>query len=135
MRIGFVLYANASAGTIYVSVRNFSTQMADLVGQVAIANGGTNGTATPTAGGVAYGSGTAYAFSAVGTSGQVLTSGGAGAPTWSTPAAYATVTDDTTTNAVRYPLYAAATSGNLTTEYVASTKYQFNPSKIGRAHV
>ena len=99
-----------------------------VTGTLPIANGGTNGTATPTAGGVAYGSGTAYAFSAAGTSGQVLTSGGAGAPTWSTPAAYATVTDDTTTNAVRYPLFAAATSGNLATEYVASTKYQFNPS-------
>jgi hypothetical protein len=95
---------------------------------VAINRGGTNGTATPTAGAIAYGSGTAYAFTAVGTSGQVLTSAGSGTPTWSTPVAYATVTDDTTTNAVRYPLYAAATSGNLTTEYVASTKYQFNPS-------
>ena len=63
-----------------------------------------------------------------GTSGQILTSSGSGLPTWSTPVAYATVTDDTTTNAVRYPLYAAATSGNLTTEYVSSTKYQFNPS-------
>jgi hypothetical protein len=29
---------------------------------------------------------------------------------------------------VRYPLYAAATSGTISTEYVASTKYQFNPS-------
>ena len=95
---------------------------------VAINRGGTNGTATPTAGGIAYGSGTAYAFTSAGTSGQVLTSAGAGTPTWSTPAAYATVTDDTTTNATRYPLFAAATSGNLTTEYVASTKYQFNPS-------
>jgi len=95
---------------------------------IAINRGGTNGTATPTAGGIAYGSGTAYAFTAAGTSGQVLTSAGSGTPTWSTPAAYATVTDDTTTNAVRYPLYASATSGNLTTEYVASTKYQFNPS-------
>ena len=95
---------------------------------IAINRGGTNGTATPTAGGVAYGSGTAYAFTSAGSSGQVLTSGGAGAPTWSTPVAYATVTDDTTTNAVRYPLFAAATSGNLTPEYVSSTKYQFNPS-------
>ena len=99
-----------------------------VTGTLPIANGGTNGTATPTAGGVAYGSGTAYAFSAAGTSGQVLTSAGSGIPTWSTPTSYATVTDDTTTNAVRYPLYAAATSGNLATEYVASTKYQFNPS-------
>ena len=99
-----------------------------VTGTLPITNGGTNGTATPTAGGIAYGSGTAYAFSAAGTSGQVLTSAGSGVPTWSTPTSYATVTDDTTTNATRYPLYAVATSGNLTTEYVASTKYQFNPS-------
>jgi hypothetical protein len=95
---------------------------------IAINRGGTNGTATPTAGAIAYGSGTAYAFTAAGTSGQVLTSNGSGTPTWSTPTAYATVTDDTTTNATRYPLFASATSGNLTTEYTSSTKYQFNPS-------
>jgi hypothetical protein len=63
-----------------------------------------------------------------GTSGQVLTSSGAGLPTWSTPTAYATVTDDTTTNATRYPLFSDVTAGNLTTEFVSSTKYQFNPS-------
>jgi hypothetical protein len=63
-----------------------------------------------------------------GTSGQVLTSAGTGAaPTWST-LAYATVTDDTTTNATRYPLFAAVTTGNLTAEFVSSTKFQFNPS-------
>jgi len=95
---------------------------------IAINRGGTNGTATPTAGAIAYGSGTAYAFTAAGTSGQVLTSAGAGTPTWTTPSASIAITDDTTTNAVRYPLYAAATSGTISTEYVASTKYQFNPS-------
>lgn len=63
-----------------------------------------------------------------GTSGQVLTSSGSGLPTWTTPTAYATVTDDTTTNATRYPLFASVTAGNLTTEYVSSTKLQFNPS-------
>lgn len=99
-----------------------------VTGTLPIANGGTNSTATATAGGVPYGTGTAYAFTAVGTSGQVLTSAGAGTPTWSTPTAYATVTDDTTTNAVRYPLFAATTSGNLTTEFVSSTKLQYNPS-------
>lgn len=56
------------------------------VGITPISNGGTNGTATPTAGAVAYGTGTAYAFTAAGTSGQVLTSAGAGTPTWTTPA-------------------------------------------------
>ena len=95
---------------------------------IAINRGGTNGTATPTAGAVAYGTGTAYAFSAAGTTGQVLQSNGSSAPSWVTPTAYATVTDDTTTNATRYPLFASATSGNLTTEYTSSTKYQFNPS-------
>ena len=50
---------------------------------MAIANGGTNGTATPTAGAVAYGTGTAYAFTAAGTSNQVLISNGASAPSWS----------------------------------------------------
>jgi hypothetical protein len=39
---------------------------------------------SPTAGGVAYGTGPALAVSAAGTVGQVLTSGGAGAPTWAT---------------------------------------------------
>jgi len=56
-----------------------------LTGIVPIANGGTNGTATPTAGAVPYGTGTAFGFTAAGTSGQVLTSAGAGTPTWTTP--------------------------------------------------
>ena len=67
-------------------------------------------------------------FTAAGTSGQVLTSQGTGTPTWTTPTAYATVTDDTTTNATRYPLFANQTAGNLATSYTSSTKYQYNPS-------
>ena len=117
-----------SAGTGISVSQTASGSTVSLSTPVSIANGGTNGTDTPTAGGIAYGSGTAYAFTSVGTSGQVLTSNGSGAPTWSTPTAYATVTDDTTTNATRYPLFANQTTGNLSTEYTASTKYQFNPS-------
>jgi hypothetical protein len=49
-------------------------------GTLPVANGGTNGTATPTAGGAAYGTGTAYAFTTAGTAGQVLVSTGATAP-------------------------------------------------------
>jgi hypothetical protein len=64
-----------------------------------------------------------------GTTGQVLTSAGAGStPTWTTPTAYATVTDDTTTAGTRYPLFADQTAGNLATSYTSSTKYQYNPS-------
>jgi len=40
---------------------------------------------SPTAGGVAYGTGPALAVSAAGSSGQVLTSAAAAAPTWTTP--------------------------------------------------
>jgi len=95
---------------------------------VGLGYGGTNANLTAVAGGIVYSGASAFAISAAGTTGQVLTSNGTGAPTWSTPTAYATVTDDTTTNATRYPLFASATSGNLTTEYTSSTKYQFNPS-------
>lgn len=93
------------------------------------------GTATNLAGGAAasipYQSAagtTAFLASGAGDSGKVLQSNGTSAPSWVTPVAYATVTDDTTTNATRYPLFANQTTGNLTTNYVASTKYQFNPS-------
>jgi hypothetical protein len=51
-------------------------------GVLPIANGGTNTSSTPTQGGAAYGTGTALAYTAAGTSGQVLTSNGTSAPTW-----------------------------------------------------
>lgn len=65
--------------------RNLSklAQGADTSGVLGTANGGTNATATPTAGGAVYGTGTAYAITSAGTTGQVLTSNGASAPTWS----------------------------------------------------
>lgn len=47
-----------------------------------ISNGGTNASATPTAGAVAFGTGSAYAFTAAGTSGQFLQSAGSGTPVW-----------------------------------------------------
>ena len=91
------------------------------------------GTATNLAGGVASnipyqsGAGTTV-FLANGTTGQVLTSNGASAPSWTSPTAYATVTDDTTTAGTRYLLFANQTSGNLTTEYTSSTKLTYYPS-------
>jgi hypothetical protein len=38
------------------------------------------------------------------------------------------ITDDTTTNATRYPVFSSATSGSISTEYTSSTKYTYNPS-------
>ena len=56
----------------------------NLTNALGVAYGGTNSTATPTAGAVPYGTGTAYAFTSAGTSGQALRSGGSGAPTFGT---------------------------------------------------
>ncbi len=53
-----------------------------VTGTLPIANGGTNGTTTPTAGAVPYGDGTKYAFSSAGNAGEFLISGGTGSPTW-----------------------------------------------------
>jgi hypothetical protein len=96
---------------------------------IAYNRGGTGQSSAFVAGGIAYGaSTTTLAITAAGTSGQFLQSTGTGAPTWATPVSYATVTDDTTTNGTRYPLFANQTSGSLSTEYTSSTKLQFNPS-------
>jgi hypothetical protein len=72
-----------SGGTTGLTPSSATSGAITLAGTLAIANGGTNATATPTAGGSAYGTGTAYAFTAAGTAGQVLLSNGSSAPTWS----------------------------------------------------
>ena len=72
-----------NAGTTGLTPNTNTTGGITLAGTLAIANGGTNSTATATAGGAVYGTGTAYAFTAAGTAGQVLTSAGASAPVWS----------------------------------------------------
>jgi len=141
-------YGTASAvPTIAVNAQGQITSATDTAiaiaasqvtsGTLAIARGGTNGSATPTAGAVPYGSGTAYAFSAAGNASEVLLSGGAGSPTWAaqstlsvgtaTNAVNIGVTDDTSTNATMYPVWVTANTGNLPAK-VTSTKLSFNPS-------
>jgi hypothetical protein len=73
-----------SAGTTGLTPSSATTGAVTLAGTLAIANGGTNSTATATAGGIGFGTGTAHAYTAAGTTGQVLTSAGAGTPTWTT---------------------------------------------------
>ncbi|MES2139475.1 MAG: hypothetical protein V4511_07180 [Bacteroidota bacterium] len=55
-----------------------------VTGILPLANGGTNLSTIGAAGSIPYSNATAYGFSAAGTTGQVLTSGGTGAPTWTT---------------------------------------------------
>ena len=82
-----------SAGTTGFTPSTATTGAIVLAGTLNVANGGTGGTATPTNGGVAYGTGSAYAFTAAGTSGQVLQSNGAAPPTWVTLSTSATLTN------------------------------------------
>ena len=50
--------------------------------------------------------------------------------TWAVPSGGTTVTitNDTTTNSSLYPLFSATTSGTVSTQYVSSTKYNYNPA-------
>jgi hypothetical protein len=73
-----------SGGSTGLTPATATTGAVTLGGTLAISSGGTNGSATPTAYGVAYGTGTAYAFTAAGTTGQFLTATTGNAPTWAT---------------------------------------------------
>ncbi len=64
-----------------------ATPNISIISPVPILEGGTNGQSLPTSGGIAYGNGTNYVFTAAGSAGNVLTSNGAAAPTWQAPAA------------------------------------------------
>lgn len=80
-----------------------------VTGVLPLANGGTNANLTAVNGGVAYSTASALALTAAGTSGQLLRSNGAAAPTFTT----ATYPNTTTTNQL---LYSSATNtvGGLT---------------------
>jgi hypothetical protein len=87
-----ILKSTTATGALTIAVaadfpslnQNTTGTAAGLSTTLSIASGGTNSTATPTAGGAGYGTGTAHAYTAAGTAGQVLTSQGAAAPTWTT---------------------------------------------------
>lgn len=122
---GDVTIANAgvlswSGGTTGLTPAVATTGAVTLSGTLAIANGGTNATATPTAGGVAYGTGTAYAITAAGTTGQILTSNAAGAPIWSsafnaTAVSTASVTSPLAWDSSSYAQYALTALANALT--------------------
>lgn len=73
-----VLHGNASGAPTFGAV----SLSADVSGTLPVANGGTNGTAAPTSGEVAYGTGSAYAFTSGSTAGYLLKSNGIAAPSW-----------------------------------------------------
>jgi hypothetical protein len=98
-------------------------------GAVVAYNRGGTGQSSYAAGDIIYASATnTLSKLAAGTNGFVLTLA-SGLPSWaSLPATGVSITDDTTTNSSLYPLFTTATSGSVTTQYVSSTKYTYNPS-------
>ena len=121
-------------------------------GTLAVSRGGTNSTATPTNGGVSYGTGSAFAFTSAGTLGQILQSAGAAAPTWSsnlnlsgiitassfvgnltgtaTTSTNATVTTSTSNSAFKVPFAntTANTTGNYGLLQDSEATFTYNPS-------
>ena len=81
--VTFVQFGAASSYTAGTGLTLAGNQFS-LTTPVAIAFGGTNSTATPTSGAVAYGNGSAIAYTSAGTIGQLLQSNGSSAPSFAT---------------------------------------------------
>jgi hypothetical protein len=96
--------SNAGGGAVVVNTasaqnltnKTLSTGSVWNGNAVSLAYGGTGAALTAVAGAIPYSTGSALALSSAGTSGQVLTSGGSGAPTWVNAAS---ITAGTATNA------------------------------------
>jgi hypothetical protein len=101
VQVGVVTFVNSSTGKIYVKQTTPLNVPASIIsGTLAVNQGGTGQNSALVAGSVVYGvSTTAMGVTAAGTSGQVLTSAGSGAPIWTTPTT-GTVTSVTGTSPV-----------------------------------
>jgi hypothetical protein len=117
-----------SGGTTGLTPSTATSGAVTLAGILALANGGTNANLTAVAGAIPYSTASALALSAAGTAGQVLTSNGASAPSWTTPAGGVTLANDTSTTSNLYPTFAAATSGSVSTVYTGNAKLLYKPS-------
>ncbi len=91
---GAIVVNTASAQTL--TNKTLSTNSVWNGTAVALGYGGTGAALTAVAGAIAYSTGSALALTSAGTSGQILTSGGSGSPTWVNAAS---ITAGTATNA------------------------------------
>ena len=113
-----------------------SSGVITLSGTLNLASGGTNASLTAVNGAVVYSTGTAFALTAAGTSGQILASTGAGAPVWTTMtgASYAVVVTPATL--VSGNIYSTVITHNLGTNNINvnvwdnSTKQLVVPNSI-----
>jgi hypothetical protein len=119
---------------------NIPGNAANVVGVVAIANGGTGQTTanpafnalapTTTKGDLIVNNGTANVRQAVGTDAYVLTADSttASGVKWAAATGGLTISNDTTTATNLYPTFAAATAGTMSTIYTSNANYLYKPS-------
>jgi len=109
---------------------NISGNAANVTGTVAVGNGGT-GQTTYTDGQLLIGNSTGNTLAkstlTAGT-GITVTNGSGTITIAATGGSGATITNDTTTSTNVYPLFAAATSGSLSTVYTSNANYLYKPS-------
>lgn len=128
VQVGVVTFVNSSTGHIYVKQTTPLNVPASIISGVVSPTQGGTGLSSYATGDIIYASATnTLSKLAAGTNGFVLTLA-AGVPSWaSLPATGVSITNDTTTNSALFPLFTTATSGSVTTQYVSSTKYTYNP--------
>ena len=126
---GSMFRVNSSTGYPLMDIDGDGTVLFPTTGNVGIGTTITSPTYKLEVGGSAriYGA-LVDSVGAAGTSGQVLQSVGTGISWVTFSSGSVTVSDDTSTNATRYPIFEDVTSGNSTTINVSSTKLTFNPS-------
>ena len=131
-----------NSGTVLVYGNGGNTDQITKVGTIAtgvwqgtavgLTYGGTNAALTAVNGGIVYSSSTAMAITAVGTSGYVLQSNGAGAPAWvsaaqsATNATTVTLVATDTTAAAHYLTFVDSATGNENIR--TDTSLAYNPS-------
>lgn len=114
--------SNAAAPFALKGANSDITSLSGLTTALSIGQGGTGATTATAAI-------TALLPSQTGNSGKVLQTNGTVAA-WETVSSGSgiSITDDSSTNAVRYPLFTNAITGSITTEFVSSAKLNYNPS-------
>lgn len=148
-----VVMSAIQAGDVPTLNQNTTGTASNVTGVVAVANGGTGLSSTPTNGQLDIGNGTGFTRAALTAGTGISVTNGAGSisidntgvtsvaagtgisvsastggVTITNTVSATTITDDTTTNATRYIVFDDITSGTLSSAFVSSTKLTYNPS-------
>jgi hypothetical protein len=135
--INQILYSSAAntivgLATATTAVLTTAAGVPTWASQLSLGLGGTNSVLTAVAGAVAYSSATAIAFSAAGTAGQLLQSGGTGTPTWTSSPAVTTLAVGAASSGLgQIQVSAVSSSANIatTTWSAAANTSQFISAK------